>query len=98
MQPRLLIDGYNLLHAAGLARRSYGPGGLDRARTRLLTLLSGLLRDDERARTVVVFDARGGDHSYRSTQRFAGMRVEFPSRTREADDRIEDLIAENTAP
>ena len=97
-QPRLLIDGYNLLHAAGLARERYGVGGLERARNRLLATLAKLLTREERARTVVVFDARGADQSYLSTQRHAGMRIEFPSRLKEADDRIEELIAENTAP
>ena len=51
-QPRLLIDGYNLLHAAGLARRRYGRDGLERSRNRLLDLLAGLLTDAERPRTL----------------------------------------------
>ena len=33
--PYHLIDGYNLLHAAGLAREKYGPGDLERALARL---------------------------------------------------------------
>src|SRR5690349_20885382 len=35
----LLIDGYNLLHAAGMAQHDYGPGDLLRCRTRLLKWL-----------------------------------------------------------
>ena len=98
MQPRLLIDGYNLMHAAGLARERYGVGGLERARNRLLAALARLLSAEERSRTVVVFDARGAEQNYLSSQRHAGMRIEFPSRFHEADDRIEELIRENTAP
>ena len=97
-QPTLIVDGYNLLHASGLARQSYGPGGLERARERLLTELASWLDESQRRRTVVVFDARGSFHTYRATQHRHGMRIEFPARSREADDRIEDLIRENTAP
>ena len=36
----LLIDGYNLLHAAGLGRRRFSRGGLELARTKLLQKLA----------------------------------------------------------
>ena len=52
----LLIDGYNLLHAAGLARRRYGPGGLEKARGSLLGFLAASL-GNETSQTTVVFDA-----------------------------------------
>ena len=97
-QPTLLIDGYNLMHAAGIARERYGPGGLERARDRLLAELRGLLTPAERVRTVVVFDARGGGHSYRSTTHRYGIRIEYPASQYEADDRIERLIREHSAP
>ena len=56
--PFHIIDGYNLLHAAGLGRPTYGPGDLERCRNRLLSFLRTHLRAAERARTTVVFDAR----------------------------------------
>ena len=56
--PFLIVDGYNLLHAAGLARMLYGPGDLERARQRLLSLLAERLRSDERRRCRIVFDAQ----------------------------------------
>ncbi len=56
-RPYLMIDGYNLLHAAGLARRRYGPGQLERCRAQLLAWLAKHLTDGERERTTVVFDA-----------------------------------------
>ena len=43
-----LFDGYNLLHAAGLARANYGPGDLERARTALLLKVSDGLDDADR--------------------------------------------------
>ena len=97
-QPTLLIDGYNLMHAIGIARASYGPRDLERARERLLTELASLLDADQRSRTVVVFDARGSGQSYRATMHRHGIRVEYPAAHFEADDRIETLIDENTAP
>lgn len=54
----LVIDGYNLLHAAGLAQTHYAPGQLARQRQRLLARLASLLTLPERARTTVIFDAR----------------------------------------
>ncbi|MFN9041279.1 MAG: NYN domain-containing protein, partial [Planctomyces sp.] len=53
----LLIDGYNLLHAAGLGRRRFSRGGLELARTKLLQKLAAELSDDVCRDTVVVFDA-----------------------------------------
>ncbi len=52
-----LIDGYNLMHAAGIARVRYARGDLERCRNRLLLKLSELLTEDERQRATVVFDA-----------------------------------------
>ena len=56
MTTHFLIDGYNLMHAAGLMKPRFGPGGLKKARGSLLGLLAGSL-DGQAARTTVVFDA-----------------------------------------
>ena len=53
----LIIDGYNLMHAAGLARATYGPGDLARKRLELLVKLARRLTIEERKRCTVVFDA-----------------------------------------
>ena len=53
----LIIDGYNVMHAAGLAREKYGPGDLARKRTELLFKLARRLTTEERQRCTVVFDA-----------------------------------------
>ena len=96
--PFLIIDGYNLLHAAGLARLKYGPGDLQRLRHRLLVMLAGQLRRDEQARCTVVFDAidapSGADRHFRHGE----MKVLFAEPGHEADELIEELIACHSSP
>lgn len=90
-----LIDGYNLMHAAGLL----GPGparpGLEAVRTRFLDWLAD--GSDGRPDTLrVVFDAEKGlGASPESDHR--GVRVRFAFR-RTADDEIEDLLAAESRP
>jgi predicted RNA-binding protein with PIN domain len=82
----LLIDGYNLLHAAGLAgsnRRA--------ARRRLLDWLADSARTHPADRIRVIFDAQDGpSESPEADHR--GIRVRFAFR-RTADDLIEELLA-----
>jgi len=94
----VLIDGYNLLHAAGLARRAYGPGEFERTRHRLLKLLAGQLFPRERQRTTVVFDAPEQSLGPSPPTVIHGIRVIFASGEGDADDLIERLIASNSAP
>lgn len=97
MQPNLFIDGYNLLHAAGLARAQYGPGDLERARDRFLLLLSQLLDDVQRPRTVVVFDAKESIGFLGSTCTRFDMTVVYPDRGVEADAVLETMIRDHSA-
>lgn len=90
--PYHLIDGYNLLHAAGLARATYGPGDLERARTGLLVRIADGLGDAERERTTVVFDAADPPPDAARSFRFGGMAVLFAVEEGEADALIEELI------
>lgn len=94
----LIIDGYNLLHAAGMARFRYGPGELEKARNRLLNFLANRLSASERARTTIVFDA--GDAPYESSRRsgLEGMTVLFAKRGGDADTVIERLVEVHSAP
>ncbi|MGH7202257.1 MAG: NYN domain-containing protein [Planctomycetaceae bacterium] len=98
MSPFLIIDGYNLLHAAGLARRRYGPGDLERLRNRLLNWLAARLDEQERQRATIVFDA--GDEPTEGTRetRLHEMTVLFATTETEADELIEALIAGHSAP
>lgn len=94
----VLIDGYNLLHAAGLARRSYGPGEFDKTRRRLLKLLAGQLFPRERQRTTVVFDAPQQSLGPSPPTVIHGIRVIFAGGEGDADAVIERLIESNSAP
>lgn len=96
--PYHLIDGYNLLHAAGLARATYGPGDLERARTGLLVRLADGLGDSERERATVVFDAADPPPDADRSFRFRGMAVFFAVEQREADALIEELIRRHPSP
>lgn len=98
-RPFLLIDGYNLMHAWGLARQRYGPGDLQRYRERFLRELAGQLPEDDRQRTTIVFDA--GDEAptdVTADQQFECMLVIYALRDHDADTRIEKLIAGHSAP
>ncbi len=93
-----VIDGYNLMHAAGLARQRYGPGDMERARQRLLQLIRHGLTPEQRLRTTIVFDGHSSDRPVSAEFQFHGMLVFFSPPNREADDEIEDFISEHSAP
>ena len=93
----LLIDGYNLLHAAGFARDRYGPGQFEKCRQRLLQGLADRLSGEQRARTTVVFDAQQAPDDVPAIQRFAGISVVF-SVGSDADSLIEAMLAQHSAP
>ena len=95
--PFLLIDGYNLLHAAGLARVRYAPGDLERARHRLLAMICEKLSPAEQMRCTVVFDS--GEHAPDAARerKHHEVRVLFAPPGFEADDLIEELIAQHPA-
>src|SRR5687768_5957348 len=92
---RYLIDGYNLLHALGLARKNGGRAAWDRARRVLLDWLADR-HGATAADVTVIFDAQnslGGvvEEAHR------GLRV-LRDRGRTADDLIEDLLNEEKSP
>ena len=94
----LLIDGYNLLHAAGLGRARYGPGDLQRARQALLRRLFELLTPDEILRTAVVFDARHPPPHLPHFWYIHGLRVVYARPHGDADLLLEQLIDEHSHP
>ena len=97
-RPYLVIDGYNFMHAAGLARRKYGPGQLQRCRTQLLRYLVLHLTSAERERTTIVFDAVSAPPDLSRSMHVAEMTVCFALPGKEADDMIEELIAVHSSP
>ncbi len=94
----LLIDGYNLLHAAGLGRSRYARGDLQRARQSLLRRLFHLLTPAEIVRTAVVFDARQPPPHLPPHWLIHGMRVVYARPHGDADLLLEELINGHSAP
>lgn len=94
----VIIDGYNLLHAAGLARQSYGPGDLDRARKRLLLRLTDMIDARHRSSITVVFDAKEPPADLPDQSSFKSLHVRYAQDHAEADDLIEELIRAHSAP
>jgi hypothetical protein len=90
----LIVDGYNLAHALGLAPRKLGPGGLERVRSALLGRLAAELGDSASS-TIVVFDAREApaDQPRESTQR--GITVCFAAASGDADSHIRALLQQH---
>ncbi len=95
---RLLIDGYNLMHAAGRMKKRFGPDGLRRTRHRFLNELAAKLGSDQTAETTIVFDASSLPFGQSAVSLHKGMTVIFAIDVDEADTRIEELIAADSAP
>jgi predicted RNA-binding protein with PIN domain len=94
----LLIDGYNLMHAAGLLGRGRGRSALERSRMALLNVLAASLEPADLARTIIVFDAAGAPPGLPETITHQGLRVRFSRGYATADDLIEELIRQDSAP
>ena len=94
----LLIDGYNLLNAAGIVGRGVGPGGLRRARLAMLNFLAESLDPEEVPRTTVVFDAADRAWGLPRAVDHRGIAVRFASEFEDADAMIEELIRTDSAP
>jgi len=92
MDALLLIDGYNLLHSAGVFVES-GPPTLERSRAALLDALLERLPAKLAARTIVAFDAEGAPPGLPREISHRGLAVRFARRGRSADDLLEELIA-----
>src|SRR5947209_19361687 len=96
MSMTFLIDGYNLLHALGLANRQMARGELQRARLRLLDWLG----DGHPGATVevrVIFDAVNAPGPGSGEQDHRGVRARYAV-GRLADDLIEEQIAAEPQP
>ena len=98
-RPFLIIDGYNLMHACGMARHQYGPGDLERCREWFLNYVARRLTQAERGRTTIVFDA-GEAAPVDAPRRYVRgeMQIRFADRGTDADSLIEELIADHSSP
>jgi uncharacterized protein len=95
---RLLIDGYNLMYAAGLLGKRLGPDGFRKVRTRFLNDLAHALGAVEAHLTTVVFDAAAAPDDRPHQASHKGITVVFAIDNENADERIEHLIAAHSAP
>lgn len=94
----IIIDGYNLLHAANIVAEGPGKYTLEKSRRSVLRAVAALLTAKERTTTTVVFDGKDAPPGLKKVAEFAGMTVLFSEPGTEADDVIEDLIKSNTVP
>lgn len=95
---RTLIDGYNVMHAAGLMGRTFGPDGFRRVRARFLNDLASRLGPVEAHLTTVVFDAKKVPEGLPSRARHKGITVLFAVDNPTADERIEEIISGHSDP
>ncbi len=98
MSHRTIIDGYNLMHAAGLVRGKLIGKQLEGARLRLMKRLSYQMSKEDRAATTVVFDAKTVLVVSSREELIEGIRVLFPEPGHEADELIEEMIAHDPQP
>ena len=94
-----LIDGYNLMHAAGAFDKHAKSGKIfHRKRRRFLDVLAGALGADRASRTTIVFDAKKKPADFPVESTYQGMSIIFALGDENADARIEQLIAAHSAP
>lgn len=95
---RTLIDGYNLMYAAGLLGRPLGPEGFRKVRRRFLNDLAASLDPVEAHQTTVVFDASQHYDDLPAESSHRGISIVFAVGDENADARIETLIAHHSVP
>lgn len=94
----LIIDGYNLMFAAGFVGQRSGPGGLERSRLALLNFIAESIEPSAHASTTVVFDSQHAPPGLPATLQFRGITVRFATAHESADELIEELIRAESAP
>jgi predicted RNA-binding protein with PIN domain len=94
----IVIDGYNLMHAAGLARPAYGPRGLQKARHQLILRVKLGFLPADLPKLLVVFDAKEAPAELPPVHLDHGITVQFALPGQEADELIEDLIQKHSVP
>jgi predicted RNA-binding protein with PIN domain len=94
---KILVDGYNLLHASGVFGEVRGAGGFESSRRALLDALARLL-GEARNHTTVVFDAADAPPGLPDRHRHDGIEVRFARSHPNADALIEEIIEKHDAP
>jgi len=98
MTPYLIIDGYNLMHAAGIARRTYGPGDMERCRSRMNRELAAVLAVNVLNQATIVYDAFDSISNDHRLQQEFGLTVLFAPQGTDADGEIERLLLQHSVP
>jgi predicted RNA-binding protein with PIN domain len=94
---KILVDGYNLLHASGIFGAERGPRGFESSRRALLDALARLL-GESRSQTTVVFDAADAPPGLPDRSVHDGIQVWFARGYPDADALIEEIIEQHDAP
>jgi predicted RNA-binding protein with PIN domain len=94
----LLIDGYNVIAPVAPPTRGAASPWLQRERAQLIHRLTRHLDRSLCARTCVVFDAANPPADRPSQFEVEGLDVRFAVEYAEADDLLEELIAQHSAP
>ena len=95
---RLLIDGYNLLHATDVFGQGKLAGTLQGSREALLGRLAELLSAGERRATTIVFDAAGAPPGLPKQVHFDHLTVRYAREYADADALLEEIIELHRAP
>jgi predicted RNA-binding protein with PIN domain len=94
-----LIDGYNLMHAAGaIDRKEIRRQSFERKRRRFLNELSERLGPEKSGATTIVFDATTPPADFPLQSVYEGLTLIFAYGDESADARMEVLIAAHSAP
>jgi predicted RNA-binding protein with PIN domain len=94
----ILIDGYNLLHGAGIVVETSGPYSLEKSRQALLKFLIATLDQRDLENTTVVFDARNAPPGLPRSYSQSGITILFADRNEDADTLIARLVQHSSAP
>ena len=94
----LIIDGYNLMHAAGLGRSRYGPGDFERSRIRLLKQLTNHLDAGVAADAIIVFDSGQNSSGDPQQESASPLSVRYSQNGLDADSEIEALLSSHSSP
>jgi predicted RNA-binding protein with PIN domain len=95
---RWLIDGYNLMHAAGRLGPKLSREGFRRARRRFLDELADALPVEHECDVTVVFDASAPPGDFPISSSYRGIRVIFAYGDEDADSRIEYILEHDSSP
>lgn len=95
---RWLIDGYNLMHAAGFVGPAGGPTTLQQSRRALLNFVAAAAAAQNVKSATVVFDAAAAPPGLPREWSHRGVQVRFAAGYENADVLIEELIAAESTP